>query len=110
MKLARNLRRGCGVVREDGALLHAGEGALWRGRDLAHVMVVAPAHENDVGALGRGPRRLLEAAAILAGPGPRLRSSTVIDRDLVAVLLEMTGHRIAHHPATQKTQPHRALS
>ena len=110
MKLARNLRRGRGVVREDGALLHADEGALGRGRDLAHVMVVAHTHENDVGALGRGCRRLLEAAAILAGPGLRLRSGAVIDRDLVAVLLEMTGHRIAHHAETQECQLHRAFS
>ena len=76
------------------------------GRDLAHVVVVADAHEDDVGALAASAGVSREAAAMLLGPGLRLGGGAVIDRDLVAVLGEMPRHRIAHDAQTQKRQLH----
>ena len=56
LQLARQIGRGRGVVDEDRALLHAGEGAVLAVDDRTHVVVVADAAEHDVAVLGRRRR------------------------------------------------------
>ena len=83
--------------------------ALGAGRDLAHVIVVADAHEDDVGALGRrgGVGRLAPPWSF--DPGRGLGGGPVIDRDLMPGLGEMPRHRIAHHAQSEKCQLHATL-
>ncbi len=71
MQLARNLGGGGGVVDEDGALPHAGEGAGVAQHDRAQIVVIADAGHDELGALGRLGRGRGVGAAVLLGP--RLR-------------------------------------
>jgi hypothetical protein len=57
VQLAGHVGRGGGVVHEDRARRHAGEGSIGPQRDRPQVVVVADATEHDVGALGRLARR-----------------------------------------------------
>ena len=61
MELARDVGRGGGVVVEDRALAHAGEGAVVAQHDRAQVVVVADAAEHDLLALARPPCGVLAA-------------------------------------------------
>ena len=103
VKLARDLGRGGGVIDEHRALAHAVERAVVAERDLAHVVVVADAHHHEVLA-GRGLlRRRGFLAAVLRDPFVGLGGGAIVDGDLVAALvLEMPGHRIAHHAEAEK--------
>ena len=91
------------MVDEHRALAHAVEGAVVAERHLAHVVVVADAHHHEVLA-GRGLlRRRGFFAAVLRDPFVGLGGGAVVDGDLVAALvLEMPGHRIAHHAEAEK--------
>jgi 3-hydroxyisobutyrate dehydrogenase len=103
VELARNLGRGGGVVDEDRALAHAGEGAVGPERHFAQVVVVADAAHDEVLAVRGFLRRLGGLAAKLGGPFLGLGGGAVIDRHLVAAfVLEMPGHGVAHDAQAQK--------
>ena len=70
--------------------------------DAFDVRVVAHASEYDLGALGGFPRGCSHAAAELAPPLLGLRARAIMHRHLMAVLDEMTGHRIAHDAQSDK--------
>src|SRR5262249_34621570 len=103
VELARDLGRRGGVVDEHRALAHAGIGTLRPHRDLAHVVVVADAHHDEVlpgGGLLRGGGG---APAILLRPLLGLGGGAVVDGELVpALVLEMSGHGIAHDAQAEK--------
>ena len=73
-----------------------GERAVVAVRDAADVVVVADAHEHELGALGRLARRRRGAPAILVGPGCGLLGGAVVHAHVVAFGPEVSGHRIAH--------------
>ena len=66
---ARHLRRGGGVIDEDGALPHAGQRAQFAEGDAAQIVVVADAGEHELGFARRLGRRIGQAAAELLHPG-----------------------------------------
>src|SRR5918995_93408 len=70
--------------------------------DLPEVVVVADAREHDLLALGGGPRRRRGAAAVLGRPPFGLGGRAVVDRHVVALGLEVAGHRVAHAAQTQE--------
>ena len=106
LQLARELGRGGGVIDQNGARLHAGEGAARAGRDRARVVVIADAHEDDRGLRGGLGGRRAVLAAMLLGPGLGLRRRAVKDGDVVAGLGEMPRHRITHHAQSEKREFH----
>src|SRR3546814_20609435 len=79
-----DFRGGGGVVDEDRALAHPGEGAVVAEDDAAQVVVVADATEHQIGARGGLARRRRRLAAMLLRPFLGLRRRTVVDGDLVA--------------------------
>ena len=74
VQFARDVGRGGGVVDEDRAALHAGEGAVGPERDRAQIVVVADAGEDEIAALGGGAGRRRRLAAVFGDPLPRLRA------------------------------------
>jgi len=94
------------VIGEDGAAAHAGKGALRAGRDLADVVVIADAGEDDLGAFGGLRRRRARGAAIFLDPGLRLGRRAVVDGDLMARFGKMPRHRIPHHAQPEECQLH----
>ena len=78
-ELARDRRRGGGVVDEDRAALHAGEGAVVAERDRAQVVVVADAGEHDLGALGRRGAAWPRSCRRIPRPMPGLGGGAVVD-------------------------------
>jgi hypothetical protein len=102
-QFARHLGRRRGVVDEDRAAAHAREGAVRTGRDLAQIVVIADAGEDDLLALCRLGRGLPEPAAILRHPLLRLGGGAVVDRDLVPLGLEMARHGVAHDAETEES-------
>ena len=100
IQFARDLRGRGGVIDEYRVLAHFRERGA---RDRPHVIVVADAHHHEVLACGSFLRRLGDLAAEFLGPGFGLGGVAVVDRDLVAALvLQVPGHRVAHHAQTQK--------
>ena len=102
VEFAGDLRRGGGVVDEDGAFAHALEGAVRAQGDLAQVVVVADAGEDDLLALGGLARSRGSASAVLGHPFLGLGRGAVVDRHLVALRREMPRHGIAHHAKSEK--------
>ena len=90
------------MIDEDGAALDACESAVGADRHLAQVVVVADAGEDDLLAFGGLLRRARDRAAVLGRPLFRLGGGAVVDGDVVALALEMAGHRIAHDPEPQE--------
>jgi hypothetical protein len=79
------------------------KGAVGADRHLAQVIVIADAGHDEILAFGGRLRRRRGSAAELLCPGRGLGGRTVIDRDLVAALLdEMSRHREPHHAETEK--------
>jgi hypothetical protein len=110
MQLAGDVGRSRGVVEQDRALRHAGEGAVVAQHHRAQMAVVADAAEYDLLARGRFLRRLRRFALVLLGPGLGLGEGPVVDRHIVALGGEMSRHRKAHHAQTQKRHlGHRSL-
>jgi hypothetical protein len=103
VELARDIGRGGGVVDEDGALAHCGEGAVLGRRHRAQIVVIADASEHDLLALGGLGRRRSIDAAMLCHPFLRLLRRAIVDRDVMALGLEMAGHGIAHHAETEES-------
>ena len=103
VEFARDVGRRGGVVDEDLALADAFEGAVLAQRNGAHVIVVADAHHHEVLAFRGFAWRLGGAAAVFGNPLFGLGEGAVVDGDVVpAFLLEMPGHRVAHHAETEK--------
>ncbi len=90
------------MVDEDGARLHAVEGAVGAGRHRAQVLVVADAAEHHVLPLGRFGRRRGGAPAMRGDPLLRPRRGAVVDGDLMAGLGEVPGHGKAHDAEAEK--------
>ena len=88
------------MVHQDRALLHAGERAVVAIGHRAHVVVVADAHQHEIACPGRpraASRRDLPPYSLTHWL--RLRRGAVVDRHVVAALLQQVArHRIAHHP------------
>ena len=83
-------------------------GCRRRPGDLAHVVVVADAGEDDLGAVGRlarASRRRRRRGALDPGLAPCSRRP-VVDRHLVALAREVPGHRKAHHAQPDEGHPH----
>ena len=80
----------------------AGKCAIGAERHFAQVVVVADAGKDDVLALGGFARGGGRAPAILCDPFVRLGSGAVVDRHVVALGLEVAGHRIAHDAEAEK--------
>src|SRR4051794_29714170 len=79
------------------------ERAVFTERDFAQIVVVADAGHHEILALRGSVRRRRGLATILLRPLLGLGSGAVIDRDLMAAfVLEMPGHRKAHHAKTDK--------
>ena len=72
IEFARHIGRGGGVVDEDRAGLHAGEGAVRAQHHAAQVVVVADTAEHDLRACRGFARRGGGLAAEFGGPGLRL--------------------------------------
>ena len=110
MKLTGDGGGGGRMIDEDGAGFHRLEGAVRAGRDLAEIVVVADACEDEIGVLrgfgGGWCRRPLEGV----GPFRGLGGGAVINRDRKpAPRDEMTRHRIAHHAETDPRHTHSTL-
>jgi hypothetical protein len=67
-----------------------------RAPSLAQVVVVAHANQHQVRAPGRQCRRFRLLALVFADPLGGAFRRAVVDRDGVAGVGEMAGHRIAH--------------
>ncbi len=102
MKLSRDVGRGGGVVDENGAGAHAGEGAFGPENDGAQIVVVADAGEDEFAALGRLARARRACPAVLGDPLLRFRRRAVVDDDPVAMGLQVARHRIAHDSQSEK--------
>ena len=79
------------------------ESAVRPDRDLAQVVVVADAGEDDLLALGGLARASAPTAAVLGHPFLGLGRGAVVDRHLVALGFEVPRHRIAHDPQAEKS-------
>ena len=103
VKLARDARGGGCVVDVDRAGLQAAERPVRPQRDLAKIVIVADAGEDEIRALRSFLRRGRELAAELRNPGLRLAKRAVIDGDIVPALgADMPGHGIAHDAQPNK--------
>jgi hypothetical protein len=92
------------VIDKGRALLHARERTVGAEGDGAQIVVIADAAHHEILALGRGLRGRRRLAAELLGPLLGFCGGAVIDRDLVATLLdEVTRHRKTHHAETEKS-------
>ena len=98
VEFAGNFGAGRGVVDQDGAWLHSGKDAVGAGGDLAQVVVVADAGEDEIGVARRLRRRRRRCAAIDLGPAFRFGGGAVIDRHGMAALVpQVSRHRKTHH-------------
>ena len=104
VEFTRDFGGGGGVVDEDRALFHPGEGAAVAKGDRAQVVVVADAGHHEILTLGGGLRSRGGASAEFVGPGFRGRRRAVVDRHLVLTLLhEMPRHGEAHDAETDES-------
>ncbi|SCM75489.1 hypothetical protein KL86PLE_20157 [uncultured Pleomorphomonas sp.] len=115
LELAGDAGRRGGVIDEDGARLHAGEGAVRTEHDGAEIVVVADAGEHEIGLRRRLARRRRGASAEGIYPGLRLGAGPIVDRHVVAAARpKMTGHRVAHYAESEEYdlchhQPHLSI-
>jgi len=107
VKLARDVRRGRGVIDEDRAGAHAGECTVRSEHHASEIVVVADAGAHHVAARSRFTRRRHRLAAVLGDPLPGLGGRAVVDFHLVAGTGQMPGHRVAHHPQANESNLHR---
>ena len=90
------------MIAVNAALFHAGDDAVLAVHHRAQVIVVADARKDEVGALRGLGRRFGEIAAVFLGPFLGFRRGAIVDGDVVAVFLQVPGHRIAHDAETDK--------
>lgn len=98
------------MVDQNGARLHAGEGAVWTQHDAAQVVVIANAAKDDIDAFGRlarraGVRQLTAGTGglrVRIAPSDRFGSGSVVNRDVVTRLCQVSGHRVTHDAQAQK--------
>ena len=87
----------------------AGRRRIDRGGDhLAHVVVIADAQDEQLGALGRLGGRGREDAAVRLGPGLSLGGRTVEAAHLMARADKVARHGPAHHTQTCEPDLHSA--
>jgi hypothetical protein len=103
---AGHLRRGGGVIDENGAGSHAGERPQFAEGDTAQIVVVADAGEDEVGFARRRGRRVGQAPAEFLRPSFGLAARAVVDGDLVARPDEVARHREAHDAETDECRTH----
>ncbi len=96
VEFARDDRRGGCVIDENRRFFEALEGALRAGRHGAQIVVVSDAGKDKLLALRglAGGRRA--AAAKFFDPFLRPRRRAIVNRDVMAVRLEVPGHGVAH--------------
>jgi hypothetical protein len=92
MNLARHLGGGRRVIDQCRTGAHRVERAVGAKDDRAHVVVIADAHQYDLGVLRRrrGCGRAL--ALVLGEPARDFRGRTVVDGDPVPGFRQMPGH------------------
>ena len=105
MKFPGNDRGSGGVVDQDRALLQARERPVVPVGDRAHVVVVADAHHDEIGALRGFLRGGGGLAAVLLHPLRGLRRAAVVDRHVVAAFFQQVArHRVAHDARARGTK------
>ncbi len=106
MQFARDGGRGGGVIDEQAAGRHGGEGAaVGVQRDLAQVRIVANAAEHHVCAARCLGRVVGYLAAVFGSPGLGLGAGAVVDRDLMPALgQQVASHGRAHDAHAEKSQ------
>ena len=101
-QLAGDFRRSGGVVDEQAARRHSGEGALLAQRHGTQVVVVTDATEHQLGASTGLARRIGAPSGVLLDPAQRLGRRAIVDTDVVALSLQVPGHRVAHRAQAEK--------
>ena len=101
VQLPRQLGRGGGVVNQNTARLHARQSTIRPQHHAAHVVIVADAHEDDIGPWGCFARRagMVRTACCRKGlhPGLRVGGRAVEHRDRVPGQRQMPRHGLAHY-------------
>src|SRR3546814_17674667 len=93
VQFAGDIGRCRGVVDEDGILGHAGKGAIVAVNHRAQIIVVADAGHDQFGTGGCRLRTRGLPALVLCNPAVGFIRRAVPDRDLMARLPQMPGHR-----------------
>ena len=101
-EFACHIGRCGGVVDQNGPFFHAGQRAVCAQYDGTQVIVIAHAHEHQIGVAGRLAWREGAAMSELLDPVLRFAAIAVVNRDLVSGQGQMAGHRETHHPQAQK--------
>ena len=91
-----------GVIHQHGACLRARKDAAFANGDVAHVVVVADAHEDDLGSRCRFGGRGRNRAAVLFLPSVGTGAGAVENGHLMPRLGKVPGHGIAHHAKPHK--------
>jgi hypothetical protein len=102
MQVTRGPGRGGRVIDKDCRSFETLEGAVSACSDGTQIGVISNAGKDKFLALRRlaGGRRA--AAAELCDPSLRPRRRAIINRDLMALRLEMPGHGVAHNAKTKE--------
>ena len=100
------LRRRCGVINKQGASFSRFQRTLLTSNDCAHIVIVADANKNNIGACCRFGWRCSRLAAIGLLPGLRFRCRAIIHTHRMPGLLKVSGHWIAHYAQSNKTHLH----
>ena len=110
VELTRQLGRGRSVIDVSCSRTQSGQDSFRPRGDFPHVLVTAHAAENELGMphglCGAGRKR----PAKLVGPAPGFALRTVEYRHSMPRPRQVPGHRIAHHPQSDKRYSRHPLS